>query len=221
MPILQVGKQRHQSADVTSQGPTPPRTKPGRSNPSAARRPPTCLGAEMRRDPESTRGSLQGESREHGDSQSRPRGPGPPSALSGRVRPCLGPQGPPAERARRRGHPREGRGPVHTGSSPLLFSPADPVPQDMHTACPPHRPSWSRTRSCLLTAAGGGVKSNPATAWEGEESAHGDPPRGRPQASRPHAPGHHLLDLMGPCLQNHSPLACGCTVGDAVTRTKS
>ena len=40
VPILQVGKRRHQSVDVTSQGPTPPRTKPSRSSPSAARRPP-------------------------------------------------------------------------------------------------------------------------------------------------------------------------------------
>lgn len=181
----------------------------------------------MRRDPESTEGFSPG--REQGARRLAEPAAWPRATKrtaqghQGRVRPCLGPPGPPPPP--REGQaprtPREGRGPVHTGSSPLLFSPTDPVPQDMHMACPPHQPSWSRMRSCLLTAAGGGAKSNPATAWEGEESAHGDPPRGRPQASRPHAPRHHLLDLMGPRLQNHSPLACGCTVGDAVTRTKS
>ena len=174
----------------------------------------------MPRDPESTQGFSPG--REQGARRlTEPAAWPRATKFTVRQGAALpGSAGPP-ETASHRGHPREGRGPVHTGSSPLLFSPADPIPQDTHTACPPHRPSWSRMRSCLLTAKGGGAKSNPATAWEGEETTHGDPPRGRPQASRPHAPRHHLLDLMGPCLQNHSPLACGCTVGDAVTRTKS
>lgn len=125
---------------MTSQGPTPPRTKSSRSNPSAAGRPPPVWELSF---PETQRahGVL---SRERAGSTETLRASctaQPPTAPSGRVRPCLGPQG-----------PREGQAQADSVLCPLLSLP----PPRGHPRGPsPRQSGWclGPRASCLRRSA--------------------------------------------------------------------